>query len=221
MNKFSKVLLVSLAAFFLINLLFLDYFWFLSKDKVGQIDRVLKENFSVSLPSDSGGCAEACQEAISQKIREELAKETLSAGQSSVSPFFLPSPCPTQANVFQAKVLYMPLLSEGTTVSTAWTDIDPSVFYFDLSHYPDVKEVKFETHLMALHGSAKVYARLYDVSNKRGVDFSELETQSSSFARLESGGLAIWRGNNQYTIQLRSANGTEARLRDSRLKIIF
>ncbi|HUV71417.1 MAG TPA: hypothetical protein VMW25_00265 [Clostridia bacterium] len=216
-RKVVKVFLVLGFIFLLVNLLVLDYFWFSSKKAL------TGASFTASL-TPSLACEEACQETIAEKIKEELAKITPEAGQSSVS--FSPTPIlwPTKVSVVteaKAKVVYIPLVSSGSTVSTTWADIVPSEFYFDLSDYPLAKEVKFETYLLALHGSAKVYARLYDQTNKRGVDYSDLETQSPSFVRVESSPIVIWRGNNKYTIQLRSANGTEVQLQEAKLKVVF
>lgn len=215
----KSILVFSFLIFCLVlaNLLLLDYFWFFSSPP----------SLSTSLLTESaaGDCGPACQQTIDEKIKTELAKKAPEAGQSSLSfsptPTLFPTKVPQPTSAPKAKIVYIPLASSGSTVSTSWTDIVPSEFYFDLENYPLAKEVRFETYLLALHGSAKVYTRLYDQTNKRGVDYSQLETQSDAFVRLESAPVAIWRGNNQYSVQLRSENGTEVQLKDAKLKIVF
>jgi len=53
------------------------------------------------------------------------------------------------------------------------------------------------------------------------VDYSDLSTANGVFSRLESRAIIIWLGNNKYTVQLRSENGTEVQLKEAKLKIVF
>jgi hypothetical protein len=217
MRKAAQISLGALAILMLANLLVLDYFWW-----QGRSNPPLAQNKAATGQEAGDTCGSLCQKTITEKIQAELDKNTPSAGQSSSVTVSPPATCavlPTAGP--QAKILYIPLASQGSTVETIWTDIPGSDFYFDLADYLAVKAVRFEIRLLALHGSAKVYARLYDVTNKRAVDFSELSTQSSTFLRLDSGELRIWRGDNRYTVQLRSENGTEVQLKEAKLKIIF
>jgi hypothetical protein len=75
--------------------------------------------------------------------------------------------------------------------------------------------------LRSFLGGNKVYARLYDVTNKRAVDFSELWSDSGTSEFKRSVDLAIWRGNNLYRVQAKSSTGTPAYLDSPRLKIIL
>lgn len=214
--KAFKILLIIFGVLVFLNLLALDWSWFTDKSKGKETvaEQVTKE--VATIPEN---CALNCQQVITEKIQEELAKTSPSAGQSSVLPTdTLTVKTPTSG---QQKIIYVPLASDGTTVLTSWTDIIPSEFYFDLANYPGIKEIHFETYLQAVNGSAKVYARLYDATNKRGVDYSDLSTANGVFSRLESSAITIWRGNNKYTVQLRSENGTEVQLKDAKLKIIY
>ncbi len=214
--KAIKILLISFGILAFLNLLALDWFWYADKSPKKEAVVEEKTEEEAIVPEN---CALTCQQTISEKIQEELAKISPSAGQSSVLPTkTLTVKTPTTG---QQKILYIPLVNDGSTVLTTWIDIVPSDFYFDLESYPGAKEVRFETYLLAVHGSAKVYTRLYDVTNKRGVDYSDLSTANGVFSRLESRAITIWRGNNKYTVQLRSENGTEVQLKEAKLKIVF
>ncbi|MCL5090567.1 MAG: hypothetical protein M1514_01010 [Patescibacteria group bacterium] len=225
MSKFLKIILLVLVIFALVNLLGIDYFILKENwDGLGETKSAEKQVETGNLLAKNettNDCGEVCQKTISDKIQEELSKVTPLAGESSVAPLTkaLPTTRPLTNNL--PKILYIPLATNGSTVNTSWTDIDGSQFYFDLGSYPGAKEVRWETNLMALHGSALVYTRLYDKSNNRGVDYSDLSSQSSNYTRLESSGINIWRGNNLYSVQLRSANGTEADLTGAKLKILY
>jgi hypothetical protein len=71
-----------------------------------------------------------------------------------------------------------------------------------------------------LAGNA-VWARIYDVTNNRAVDGSELSTTSGTSLILRSSDLVIWRGNNLYRVQAKSSSGNPAYLDAPRLKIIL
>lgn len=224
-RKIFIIILILLGILVLGNLLLLDIKLFKEKEatseggfKDSQESIPGQQELSLTEKSATDSCGLICQEFIKEKIKEELAKVTLTAGQSSVSPVV--TKITAQATVSQPKVVYVPLITGGSVASVSWTDIIPSEFYFDLSNYPGVKEVRFEVYLLSVNND-QVSARLYDVTNKRGVDYSDLHTINSSFTRLESSKLTIWQGNNKYTLQLRSVNGTGAQLKDARLKIIF
>jgi hypothetical protein len=217
MKKAAQIFLAVLAVLVLANLFALDYFWW-----QGRGGLPLAQNKAATDQEAGDTCGSLCQKTIAEKIQAELDKGTPSAGQSSSVTVSPPATCAVQPTASpQIKTLYIPLASQGSTVSTSWADIAATNFYFNLADYPGAKEVRFETHLLALDGASPVYARLYDVTNKRGVDYSDVSTRNQSYTRLESSALKIWRGNNLYLIQLRSEIGIEAQLKEAKLKIIF
>lgn len=209
MKIFWKIVLVVLGVLMVTNLGVLDREVFNSKikDQRSKLDEI-----TVAEPEDktaSPSCELSCQEIIEEKIQEELAKLPSPAGQSPVS-----------TNGSKAKVVYVPLMNEGSVSSSSWTDIVPSEFYFNLADYPGAKEVRFEAFLSSANND-QGYGRIYDATNKRGVDFSDLSFAKSAYTRVESGAMVIWSGNNKYTVQLRSVNGTSVFLKDGKLKIIY
>lgn len=161
-------------------------------------------------------CNQGCQKLIEEMVTEAISKlPTTKPQSSSIKPL-----APTGVSD-KTKIIYVPLVTEGNTVSTSWSDILPSEFYFDLADYPGTKEVRFYAYLKSDQGAAKVFARLYDQTNNRGVDHSDIETQSGNYTLVESSKMTIWRGNNKYTVQLKSLNGTQAFLKEAKIKIIF
>lgn len=165
----------------------------------------------------TGSCELTCQDLIEEKIKEGLAKLPSPAGQSSV-PTAVSSRAVSPDT--KTKVVYVPLTNEGGVSSSDWTDVVPSEFYFNLADYPGVKEVRFEAFLSSVNDD-QGYARIYDATNKRGVDFSDLLFSKSAYTRIESSRMVIWNGNNKYTVQLRSANGTKVQIKDAKLKVLF
>jgi len=180
----------------------------------------IKSNTETEGKIASPSCELSCQKIIEEKIKEELADLPLSAGGSSVTPASavkIPIQAPLSS---EKKILYIPLTNEGSVVSNSWTDVLPSEFYFNLADYSGAKEVRFLAYLSSSNNDPG-FARIYDTTNKRGVDFSDLLFFKSDYSLVESSPLVIWRGNNQYTVQLRSANGTKVSIKDAKLKIIY
>ena len=234
--KIGKIFLVFFSVSVLINLVLVDL-WVLKRKQEITLD-FSADRPAVVLPGEteekkqgretlsdlskdeinlgSWECPGECEKLIEEKVKEAMAKLPTSLPQGQTKVVF-----PTSPPADKARVVYVPLITEGTTFSTAWTDIVPSEFYFDINDYPGAKEIRFVAYLQAAQGAAKVYARLYDQTNKRGVDYSDIETQSSSYTLIESSKMTIWQGNNKYTVQLKSLNGTQVLLKEAKLKIIF
>lgn len=220
----KKVLIASgitLLVLFLGNLIFLDWKIF---GRVSEASLLPKTESSSGLIEEvkpaTASCELLCRQVAREEIEKELSRLPSPAGQSSVSPstsVIKSPPVPTNG---KPKEFYVPLVNEGSVSSVSWADIVPSDFYFDLSNYMGAKEIRFEAYLLSSNND-QAYARLYDATNKRGVDYSELGTTKSSFTSVASSGVKIWQGNNKYTVQLRSTNGTLVQLRDAKLKIIY
>lgn len=209
MQKGLKIVFVLLGVLVLVNLFFLDWQFFNKREA-----RPAEISNAPEKPAVVNSCGEVCESLISQKVIEAVAKITPPVAvitQKAVGA----------SSSVQTKVAFVPLGTEGAVSSVSFADIIPSEFYFDLENYPGVKEVRFEAYIMALNPGTKIYARLYDQTNKRGVDLSDIQTSSGTYERQESSAVVIWRGNNKYTVQLRSVNGTEVRLKDAKLRIIY
>ena len=231
MKKIIIIFLGVLGFLIVVNLGILDWVVFRSESgkwEVGgwKLERIIgseklnEEEFTTKDTIATGSCELACQDLIEEKIKEELSKLPSLAGQSSVSPtVVIKTKTPTSVNG-KPKIVYMPLVAGGSMGTVDWADIVPSEFYFNLSDYPNVKEVRFEAYLSSVNGD-QVFARLYDATNNRGVDYSDLLTANTAFTRIESSSMKIWAGNNKYTVQLRSVNGTSVLLKDAKLKIIY
>jgi len=158
-------------------------------------------------------CPEDCLSLIDDKVAEEVAKITPVTQQVSA-----PTPAPGEET---PKITYLPLGGSSSSSATDWTDISGSEFYFDKGDYPNLSSVRWETSLGSFLGGNLVYVRLYDVTNKRAVDSSQLSTSSSTSKLLQSSNLSIWSGNNLYRIQAKSSSGNPLYIDSPRLKIIL
>lgn len=107
-------------------------------------------------------------------------------------------------------------IAGGSAVGGDWTKLSGTDFWFDQSLYGEVTSVTWQGWVD--NGSGQV--RLYDATNNRGVDGSEAVVNASGKASFYSQPLAIWRGQNQYYIQIKNVNLTAVTISSPRLRIL-
>ncbi|MEK7064370.1 MAG: hypothetical protein AAB973_02050 [Patescibacteria group bacterium] len=107
-------------------------------------------------------------------------------------------------------------ISGGGGVGGDWTKVEGTNFWFDQGLYGEVTSVTWQGWVD--NGSGQV--RLYDATNNRGVDGSEVSVNASGKASFYSQPLAIWRGQNQYYIQIKNVNLVTVTVSSPRLRIV-
>jgi hypothetical protein len=216
-NRLSKVFPWLLGIIIIANLVFLDFM--LANQKRSESLAV------VSVPSGQPekettaatiSCT-TCQSYIQGEVAKQVAAIPTKPGSGLVTS--IPVPTSTVSISTNPKIFYLPLSISGSTVLTDWFDVPASDFYFNLTDYPGAKSVTWEAYLKSVNSPAKVNVRLYDVTNKRGVDYSDLSTQSATYVLLQSSAISIWRGNNLYRVQVKADNGTQADFGTGRIKV--
>lgn len=234
MTKLPKILLVLLALVFLGNLLFLDYFIFGKKEKltvsslsgvpatkpVAEKDSGSDYSLTAEPPTSFSASQDACSLACQLKITEEVSRAvaTISGTEREIikETVVEKTAPPTRA----PQTVYLPLGNGSSTQAIAWTDVAGSDFIFDLADYGTETDVYWQGNLKIQHANSRCYARIDDVTNKRAVDFSEQTWDQTAYETLTSPKLSIWRGKNNYRLQIKSLNGINCSLESPRLIII-
>lgn len=106
-------------------------------------------------------------------------------------------------------------LSGGTLTASDWTKISGTDFNFDSSLYGGSVEVSWQGWIENGKGSV----RLYDSTNHRAVDNSEIAVDSGVRSSFYSKPISIWRGQNQYYMEGKNPWG-EMTVSEPRLKIV-
>ena len=110
-------------------------------------------------------------------------------------------------------------LSGGAGQGSDWIRLGESVFWLDSSLYGELVEASWQGWVESSGGGLDGWVRLYDASNGRVVDGSETRITGLSKTSFYSKNIAIWRGQNQYYIEIKDVGGgdrlsvTEPRLR--------
>ena len=106
-------------------------------------------------------------------------------------------------------------LPGGTVFGTEWIKIPGTDFTFDQSLYGNVVNVYWQGWMDSGYGSV----RIYDNTNHRAVDGSEITVTSGQKSSFYSKIMSIWRGQNQYWIEARSVAGNVT-VSEPKLKVV-
>jgi len=207
----GKAALLVFSFLFLINILILDIKVFTRERESAVITPTAeKPQVEVTTPSakivETTLCPEACLEAISEAISPGLAQAT-------------PTPEPT-TSVPTVKEFYIPL-GTGLTTSTTWVELPGVESVIDMANYPNVKSIIFEASMRIPTANGRVYAKLYNVTDKHDVWESEVYAEGPSGYRAESGNITLSSGRKLYRVIMKSTMGYEAILDSARIKILL
>lgn len=225
MPKVSKILLILFLIFLLVNLLYLDYL-VLSKTK--KEEETGKEAFKEWVGPDSksgcGPCA-AFLESVDEKIASAIATVSASIKKTNVSQKAATALSPSSSSGERSRTTikvtsYLSLGTGSSTQKSDWTRVDGSEFTFDLEDYPGGK-VFWEGNLRSQYTNSRCYARLFDKTNSRAVDFSEQSTDNTDNQYLTSQELAIWFGKLKYQLEIKSLNNITCYLDSPRLVVKY
>ena len=213
-TKFAwgKAALLVFFLFFLVNILILDIKVFTpDTSEVSQpiITPGVSQESAVDTPgvsSEVNPCPSACLEVISQVTASGLTQTT-------------PAPKPA-ASAPTVKELYIPLGS-GSTKSVDWVELAGVESVIDAANYPKIKSVIFEASMRIPTANGRAYVKLYNVTDKHDVWFSEVWAEGSLSYRAESGNISLSSGRKLYRVMMKSTMGYEAILDSARLKIIL
>lgn len=207
----GKAALLVFSFLFLINILILDIKVFTRERESAVITPIAeKPQVEVITPSakivETTLCPEACLEAISEAISLGLAQAT-------------PTSEPT-TSVLTVKEFYIPL-GTGLTTSKTWVELPGVESVIDMANYPNVKSIIFEASMRIPTANGRVYAKLYNVTDKHDVWESEVYAEGPTGYRAESGNITLSSGRKLYRVVVKSTMGYEAILDSVRIKILL
>jgi hypothetical protein len=134
----------------------------------------------------------------------------------------IPTPQPTiQSSLItneqaSTKEYFIPIGS-GTTQASEWTDVPGAQATVDFGSYKNIKSIVFETSVAVPTANQSVSVRLYNVSDKHPVWYSEVTMEGGTSAYLISSPIAYDKGSKIYQVQMKTqleypANLTQARI---------
>lgn len=117
-----------------------------------------------------------------------------------------------------AKEYFVPL-GAGTNNSADWTDVAGASSYVDTTQYPKIKKVVFEATVAVPTGNQTVFIRLFNVTDKHPVWFSDVTISTTGPLLLTSSPITLDSGNKLYQVQMKTQLKHTANLSQSRIHI--
>lgn len=152
-------------------------------------------------PAPAQGCSSACEDKISRLSREvdALSFEEPSARNSSKE--------------------YYITLGSGITKSNVWQDIAGAEAVIDTANHPAIKSVTFEVFLNIPTANGSVYAKLYNVTDKHDVWFSNVSSEGPVLTKKEAA-ITLEGGAKTYRVMGLSTLKYDANIENARIRIV-
>ncbi len=215
MNK--KRLIIGLTLIFILftlgNLLFLDYRIFFPKSEslspsLNSVDQFLSQSSSPSPTINPSP-------ALTRLEVEELIKQAT----ASLKPQIVKEP-QSQASISNLGAGEFSIyLGSGTGSSDDWADLPGVEAYIDSTKYNQIKNVVFEAAINIPTGNETVWVRLFNVTDKHPVWFSEVSLEGGTPKLLISKPITLNEGQKLYRAQMKTSLKYQASLTSSRVKI--
>ncbi len=210
MSRIAKIgLIASFLLLLTVNIVMLDLVVFFGR--TGEPSEVAVTSVRVTeapTPSDDA-CSPSCEAKIDELNQRIDALSATASPQSSA----LISP------ISQAAKEYYISLGSGTTKSNAWQDISGAEVAIDTANYPAIKSVTFEVFLAIPTANGKVYAKLYNVTDKHDVWFSEVSSEGPTLTKKEAS-VTLESGAKTYRVMGLSTLKYDANIENARLRIV-
>lgn len=124
-----------------------------------------------------------------------------------ITPPVTPTPRATYltkvTDTVKAQELFIPL-SGGSTQNDQWEDVSGTDVTIDTASYSSIKQAYFEASLSVPTKNGIVYARLFNVTDKHPVWFSEIGTGNEQSTLIRSAPIQLDKGNKTYRVQMRT-----------------
>lgn len=222
-----KIVLIIVLGLMGINLLVLNYFWYLDFEdrKVSGLDTIeATEDVIYTLTTGLSRDSESTPTAIDTTFFKDqihtatasLTKEVEMLKKNSITPAVSVRPLTnTSAPI---REYYIPLGSSSIT-TTDWVDVPGIEAYVAPSNYGTLKEMYFEASLRIPSGAGQAFARVKNVTDNVSLIESEITHEGTMGKLLSSGKIPIPATTKLYRLQIKSSLGNQVVIDTSRLKL--
>ncbi len=117
------------------------------------------------------------------------------------------------------KEIFIPI-GTGSTKNNSYEDLAGLEVSIDTNKYPNIDSVTFEASIWVQDGNGKMFAQLYNMTDKHPVWNSEISTSSGSSVLAVSTKIALDSGNKTYRVQAKTnLTSYAAHVDNARIKI--
>jgi len=220
LTRNQAIFLTVLFLLFLTNLVFLDWENFsrrrselLSQQSLVKETRRLETPKPAGTDDRPGGCPASCLQTVFEATQAALRQIPSPAAQVTKA-------VPIQQGVYKGPKEFFVSLGSGSTQAGDWEDLDGVEAYLDSSKYGKIKETVFEATVNIPNGNQRAYVRLFNVTDKHPIWFSEVWLEGGTTKLLISQPITLGKGKKLYRVQMKTSLKDLAKLIQARIKII-
>lgn len=217
-NKF--VIVISLVLIF-INLAYIDILTFTRRSPEALVQKVynITPTITPSLNKPTQPTQipdQLCPKSCISQIYEATASYKLAS-----QPQPAPTAIPAQQNAAPSSVkeFFIPFGS-GSSSARDWEDIAGIQASVDTANYSNLKSITFEASIRIPTGNEIAYVRLFNVTDKHPVWFSEVSLEGGTPKLLVSKPITLDSGNKTYQVQMKTSLKYQAFFDQARLHIL-
>lgn len=191
------------------NVIYLNYVVFLGQQNITTLAKNI-ESSKVSQPisQEQKTCSSVCLQEI------KTATESLQLAKPTVAP----KPVAKTTVIRGPKDYYIPL-GTGYTEKNEWVDVSGTDTTIDPATYGKINTAVFEASMHIPVANGTMYARLYNVTDKHPVWFSEVSTSKGTSTTVTSGNITLDPGSKLYRVQIKTSLQYPSYLDFSRIRI--
>lgn len=189
------------------NILLLDIVFFSPKDE--KSNEVNEKNVGTTTQVRDSECSLGCVKKINETISTLLSEKII----------VTPSPIVLLPRAASIKEIIVPI-GTGLTRSSEWEDLPGADVYIDTSNYPPIRKAIFEIYLNITTGQGQMNAKLFNVTDKHDVWFSEVSVDGGGVAKREAE-VTLEKGNKLYRVMAKSTLNAEAVVQNARIRLLF
>jgi len=162
----------------------------------------------------------------------EVAATTVRVAETPTPTEACPSSCEAKIDALAKRLDELPVsetakktseyyisLGSGSTKSSVWQDIAGAEAVIDTANYPTIKSVTFEVFLRIPTANGTVYAKLYNVTDKHDVWFSEVISEGPILTKKEAS-ITLEPGTKTYRVMGLSTLKYDANIENARIRIL-
>lgn len=212
-RQFSKRLVyVALFILVILNLVGLDIWVAQNRKTSTETNESLNIQAPIiqAVPTDT-----ACPASCVSQIQEATASVNLALPKTTIVTTPSPTTSLTSSSV---REFYVPLGS-GSNATDDWADVPGVQAYIDSAQYGSIKNVVFEASVSIPTGNQKAYVRLFNVTDKHPVWFSDVFLEGGTGQLLISNYITLDSGNKLYKVQMKTSLKYTANLTQARVHI--
>lgn len=170
---------------------------------IGNLGRGLKDK-----------CGDECLAKINEKVYEATSSLKLSTSNDNTN---LKNNYQISSSVKEFYITF----GGGSNSTDDWTDVAGLQVQVDSSKYGNIKSVVFEATINIPTGNQIAYVRLFNVTDKHPVWFSDVSIDGGGTKLLVSKPITLDSGNKLYQVQMKTSLKYQANLIQTRLHVIL